>query len=1015
MNTAAFTRFLAAPTGTDADLLRRFADARDEAAFAELVRRHGGLVRGTARRLLGDAHAADDVTQAAFLLLARKAGSDGWGRTVGPWLYQVACRLARKARGRRSVPVVPRQDAPAPPADPSVPMLWAEVRAALDAELGRLPATLRDPLILCYLEGQTRDVAAAAIGCTLAVLKGRLERGRVKLRLRLERRGLTLAAGLAAVVADPGVPAVSAGAVAKLAAGGSVPPGVAALLGGTLAGWKLATAAAVGLGAVVAGAVAMTAAAPQPVPKPEAPKPEAKAEPAVASSRVDVYGDALPDGVVARLGTFRFRPGATVQGVAFSPDGRRVASWGDAMYKHDLFSLWDAADGRELSAIRTLAHTFAALAWTPDGRGFVVRKAREQSDGTDLRATDLEVWEFTAEPPARLPRPSDRPRSWAALNGQPPPTALDVAAISPDGKRLAIAPDIAGKPERARVFPLKAVDWVADEKPTATFDEPPVRCTTLAFTPDGKFLVGAGPDADAKTTAAGTVVVWDTATGMIARTIPAPTGAAPTRWLHIAASDDRVAVGLASGDTFVADLRTGAGRTVRTGHKVDKFVEGVTALAFGPGGKLLATGGDNSPIRVWDAATGAAVREYRPGGATASVAFSADGSRIAAGGQDTTLRVWDAATGKPFGPTSTNTGSAWGVGLTADGLTALTYAGGQTLRLWDAPTGTQRLTISAGGSIVGSGKAVGVGLTPDDKRVVALVKQNGGNVLKAWDTATGVDVTPPGFSMLPANGFKFTPDGTVLVTRDEGKLAAWDWPAGTKRWEAGLPPPTDTIDTLDVSADGKYLAVCGHQSRNRGGNGVGFAATLDLFDAGTGRHIHRLSRADPILKYALFATDGTLLHVFQGGFVTRIGFGDRVTMTKAEVCAIDPLTGRIVREFPLDPGPIPGTDNHYTAALSADGKILFRTRDSGGLEAIEIATGRLRTAWTGHRDTPVTMATAANEVRRVITGSYRLALNIYRSRRMAQWNPMAPSTVARSPASRRHRRRTTRRRSASRS
>ena len=85
---------------TDAELLAAFATRRDESAFAEIVRRHGRLVHGTARRILRDPIAADDIFQAAFFLLAKKAGSIQWGNTVGPWLYQAAYRLAVRARSR---------------------------------------------------------------------------------------------------------------------------------------------------------------------------------------------------------------------------------------------------------------------------------------------------------------------------------------------------------------------------------------------------------------------------------------------------------------------------------------------------------------------------------------------------------------------------------------------------------------------------------------------------------------------------------------------------------------------------------------------------------------------------------------------------------------------------------------------------------------------------------------------------------------------------------------------------
>src|SRR3954469_15232260 len=181
---------------TDRTLLARFANDRDERAFAELVDRHGPMVHAACRRLLNDPAATDHVFQATFLVLARKAGGD-WQASIGPWLHAVAVRLARKARSRRvepSVDPIAARELSAPAADPAAPLAWAEVKGALDEELARLPARLRQPLVLCYLEGRTRDEAAGLLRISLAMLKRRLERGRKLLRDRLSRRGIAVAA-----------------------------------------------------------------------------------------------------------------------------------------------------------------------------------------------------------------------------------------------------------------------------------------------------------------------------------------------------------------------------------------------------------------------------------------------------------------------------------------------------------------------------------------------------------------------------------------------------------------------------------------------------------------------------------------------------------------------------------------------------------------------------------------------------------------------------------------------------
>src|SRR5690348_12966270 len=134
----------------DGPLVERFVGARDQAAFAELVRRHGPMVLGVCRRLLRHGADAEDAFQATFLVLARRAGSIRKQGSVGSWLYGVARRVALRARAEaaRRRPHGPPVTAAAPP-DPAAEAARAELRPLLDEELARLPEKYRAPLVLC--------------------------------------------------------------------------------------------------------------------------------------------------------------------------------------------------------------------------------------------------------------------------------------------------------------------------------------------------------------------------------------------------------------------------------------------------------------------------------------------------------------------------------------------------------------------------------------------------------------------------------------------------------------------------------------------------------------------------------------------------------------------------------------------------------------------------------------------------------------------------------------------------
>ncbi|MEX2120778.1 MAG: sigma-70 family RNA polymerase sigma factor [Pirellulales bacterium] len=184
---------------TDGQLLERYIAGRDEAAFAELLRRHGPMVLAVCRRALGDSHDADDAFQATFLVLVRKAPSIVPRDMVGNWLYGVAHRTALKAqtmnanrKTRESRPI--EREIPGQPPSPDL----LELKSILDNELSRLPDKYRAAIVLADLEGRSRQEAARQLGVPEGTLSSRLARGRELLRRRLSKRGLAL--GPAAVV-----------------------------------------------------------------------------------------------------------------------------------------------------------------------------------------------------------------------------------------------------------------------------------------------------------------------------------------------------------------------------------------------------------------------------------------------------------------------------------------------------------------------------------------------------------------------------------------------------------------------------------------------------------------------------------------------------------------------------------------------------------------------------------------------------------------------------------------------
>jgi RNA polymerase sigma factor (sigma-70 family) len=371
---------------TDSQLLACFIAHRDEAAFATLLRRHGPMVWGVCRRVVGSQHDAEDAFQATFLILVRKAASIASRELLANWLYGVAHRTAlhakttniRRQRKERQVPVIPEREVVSPDHE-------REWQPLLDQELSRLPDKYRAVVVLCDLEGKTRREVAAQLGLPEGTVAGRLARARALLAKRLGRSGLAvpgaaLATLLAKESATAAVPAklmadlpkmVASCAWGQATAHGAIPAPVVALVEKVLESMlmtKLKILAAVffllALAFSGAGMLAYTLGAPRPGGSSNTKTPHAS--PGAPGGKEAVVPAKLP---AAQAGPARMQieHKSPVLSLAWSLNGRWIATG----TKDGTLRITDTATGKEVRSIAT-GNAVVAISFAPDGKTLAV-------------------------------------------------------------------------------------------------------------------------------------------------------------------------------------------------------------------------------------------------------------------------------------------------------------------------------------------------------------------------------------------------------------------------------------------------------------------------------------------------------------------------------------------------------------------------------------------------------------------------------------------------------------------
>ena len=526
----------------DARLLERFAAGRQE-AFALLVDRYGGLVFHACRRILRHHQDAEEAYQATFVVLARQAQAIRRPDALGSWLYAVATRVALRQRARlRRLHAVeqatPVPEPPAPCADPAAAACQSDEAGLLTEELGRLPDKYRDPLVLCYLEGETTAAAAARLRVPVGTFKSRLAKARDLLRARLRVRGVALTAAVLSALRAEGaapttVPPALSGTACGPAAARAVPdvgPTPGSTRGLRRPGWLAGALAA----SLVAGALLIALRAGRPVPAALVPPPEGvgpgRGTLVVANQRGNTV--VLLDVRTGKVrATVRTDPGP--HEVAVSPQGRTaaVANYGVPIasgYGHTV-TLLDVATGQVIQTIalrrRAAPH---GLQWLTEDRLLCACETPSALLELDTTRRTVARTLKTGQVGSRMLAVSaDRRWAYAANFGSNTVTAFDFAR----GTKFRDV-DVGKAPVCLALSPNDRWLWVGnrDDQTISAIDARDFRVVRtlpalgvpfrITFTPDGRSALVSRP-------AACELAVYETATLREVRRIPFDRGKVP--------------------------------------------------------------------------------------------------------------------------------------------------------------------------------------------------------------------------------------------------------------------------------------------------------------------------------------------------------------------------------------------------------------------------------------------------------------------------------------------------------